>query len=127
MRISDWSSDVCSSDLRLLLPRARRGQDVGRQFVEGAVQPAVPFGRHAARVIGSIIDHPAAAALFRAEIAVAEAVFADLLARAPAVQQRADGRAVPPGKNLAQNDHGFAVSRQTRPAFKRQTSSYELR
>src|SRR3546814_4237400 len=109
MRISDWSSDVCSSDL------------VGRQFVEGAVQPAVPFGRHAARIIGSIIDHPAAAALFRAEIAVAEAVLADLLARAPAVQQRADGRAVPPGENLAQNAHGCAVYSQGAMLRKRQT------
>src|SRR3546814_5284678 len=66
MRISDWSSDVCASDL---------------------------------------------------------AVLADLLARAPAVQQRADGRAVPPGENLAQNAHGCAVYRQARAVCKRQTAT----
>src|SRR3546814_13179520 len=39
------------------------------------------------------------------------------------VQQRADGRAVPPGENLAQNAHGCAVYRQARAVCKRQTAT----
>src|SRR3546814_15914408 len=38
-----------------------------------------------------------------------------------AVQQRADGRAVPPGENLAQNAHGCAVYSQGAMLRKRQT------
>src|SRR3546814_3344948 len=86
MRISDWSSDVCSSDL---LPRARSGQRVGWQFVEGAVQPAVPFGWHPARVVRSLVQHPAPLAVARQIIAVAKGVLAHLPAVAPVVQQRA--------------------------------------
>src|SRR3546814_3168434 len=38
MRISDWSSDVCSSDLRVLLegaPAPLSALDVSRQFAQG--------------------------------------------------------------------------------------------
>src|SRR3546814_17097346 len=75
MRISDWSSDVCSSDL---------------------------VARH--------------------EITVAEGVLAHLPAVAPTVQQRADGRAVPPGEDLAADAHGSRVYRQAPALRKRETA-----
>src|SRR3546814_8499990 len=75
MRISDWSSDVCSSDL---------------------------VARH--------------------EITVAEGVLAHLPAVAPTVQQRADGRAVPPGEDLAEDAHGRRVYRQAPALRKRETA-----
>src|SRR3546814_11911308 len=120
MRISDWSSDVCSSDL---LPRARSGQRVGWQFVEGAVQPAVPFGWHPARVVRSLVQHPAPLAVARQIIAVAKGVLAHLPAVAPVVQQRADGRAVPPGEYLAQDAHGRRVYRQA-PALRKRSLAF---
>src|SRR5690606_40992404 len=69
---------------RLLLPRARRGQHFSRQFVERAMQPAVPFGRHAARVVGPLVDDPAPLAVARAVLTVAERVRAHFRARTPA-------------------------------------------
>src|SRR3546814_16979526 len=46
MRISDWSSDVCSSDLRAeRLPRA-------------AVDPALPIAAHADDIVALVRDNP---------------------------------------------------------------------
>src|SRR3546814_17124691 len=36
VRISDWSSDVCSSDLAVPLPRARTGPAAPRQWCHGS-------------------------------------------------------------------------------------------
>src|SRR3546814_21074923 len=54
MRISDWSSDVCSSDLRLaalgdLVGIAARGDGVGGVAVEPAVAVARPLREAAVR------------------------------------------------------------------------------
>src|SRR3546814_9660042 len=38
MRISDWSSDVCSSDLRFLERRHQLGTHLGRPTVEGGLR-----------------------------------------------------------------------------------------
>src|SRR3546814_7093310 len=46
MRISDWSSDVCSSDLRLEGPRGGAQQFVQHQLPRVPVQPAQPVGHH---------------------------------------------------------------------------------
>src|SRR3546814_3430608 len=43
MRISDWSSDVCSSDLGLVEAGHRREVEIGRRLVEHR-------GRHVARI-----------------------------------------------------------------------------
>src|SRR3546814_2435041 len=48
MRISDWSSDVCSSDLR---NRVLAGLDVAADRVAGAGCLAQLFGRHGAERI----------------------------------------------------------------------------
>src|SRR3546814_11892383 len=57
MRISDWSSDVCSSDLRLLawLPvPGEKEQTIERKFLDTrAVVPRQPFGEQLAlRLLG---------------------------------------------------------------------------
>src|SRR3546814_20967325 len=77
----------------------------------------MPFGRHAARVVRSLVEHPAPLAVARHEIKVAEGVLAHLPAVAPTVQQRADGRAVPPGADLADDAHGRRVYRHA-PALR---------
>src|SRR3546814_11417809 len=78
MRISDWSSDVCSSDLLqgmprrpvgligagpvglvVLLPGAPRRPAFRRDGVARVMQPAVPFRRHEARLDLALADPPA--------------------------------------------------------------------
>src|SRR3546814_15565284 len=50
MRISDWSSDVCSSDLGLRAGRIVLQHDVGRLFgMLAGVFPALQRGLHEAR------------------------------------------------------------------------------
>src|SRR3546814_6906352 len=100
MRISDWSSDVCSSDL----------QDLVRMSVDLVMQPAVPFGRNTARIIGALIDDPALVALLGAEVDVAERVRYDARAVPPGEPRGGDGRAVPPGEDLGPETHGGAPS-----------------
>src|SRR3546814_1631234 len=39
MRISDWSSDVCSSDLPVEYSRARPGRDAPRSWQAGGFRP----------------------------------------------------------------------------------------
>src|SRR3546814_9140235 len=48
MRISDWSSDVCSSDLVLILPRRHPS---GRRFVAGRFAGFFGFGFGGARFV----------------------------------------------------------------------------
>src|SRR5690606_17194413 len=79
------------------------------------VQPAVPFRRNAARVIGAVVDHPAPFApvtrlLFRAIVAVALRVGADVLAIASAEQRGADRGTIPPGEDLHEDSHGPRTS-----------------
>src|SRR3546814_5629415 len=63
MRISDWSSDVCSSDLDITVPPLRAAHPVGqwnharlrvehgriRQWLDGTLTADVPFGNDAWR------------------------------------------------------------------------------
>src|SRR3546814_14804918 len=63
MRISDWSSDVCSSDLDITVPPLRAAHPVGqwnharlrveqgriRQWLNGTLTADVPFGNDAWR------------------------------------------------------------------------------
>src|SRR3546814_2606096 len=42
MRISDWSSDVCSSDLRAALPGAQAGATLGADHQCSVQTPAMP-------------------------------------------------------------------------------------
>src|SRR3546814_7691270 len=51
MRISDWSSDVCSSDL---LARLGRGRDVGAPAGEGLVHGGHPVQDRL--VVGEVLD-----------------------------------------------------------------------
>src|SRR3546814_6481624 len=46
MRISDWSSDVCSSDLVALLQLGAEGAGHGDHHVERARRVAAPLRRH---------------------------------------------------------------------------------
>src|SRR3546814_19170714 len=50
MRISDWSSDVCSSDLLAAL---------GHGFGEGGFRTAQRFGRRNAGIVARLYDDPA--------------------------------------------------------------------
>src|SRR3546814_19741904 len=82
----------------------------------------MPFGRHAARVVRSLVEHPAPLAVARHGITVAEGVLAHLPAVEPTVQQRADGSAVPPGEDMAEDAHGRRVYRQAPALSKRDTA-----
>src|SRR3546814_7121632 len=68
MRISDWSSDVCSSDL---VDAARAIVDghiiLSRSLAEQGVYPAIDIGRSLSRVMADIIspEHAGAAAALR--------------------------------------------------------------
>jgi hypothetical protein len=96
-------------------PDARRRQVAFRHASEAAVEPAVPFGRHAAGIVGAVVDHPAALAalegvalgigLLGAVVLVALGIVAHEFAIARAVEQGAEGGAVPPGEDLAENAH----------------------
>src|SRR3546814_7602639 len=75
MRISDWSSDVCSSDLNDLEERARARRGVGRQgsdvealahFLAG-LEIGNAFGRDIDRIAGAGIAPRAGFALARGE------------------------------------------------------------
>src|SRR3546814_1360434 len=50
MRISDWSSDVCSSDLRALAQLRRGGDAGGAGRVARSRRPALPALRHLRRL-----------------------------------------------------------------------------
>src|SRR3546814_16090549 len=73
MRISDWSSDVCSSDLDGKLPRhiepSRRTSDV----CDGSRFNANAEGRHAVHVVPAIMVHAEENDQFRIERANARA------------------------------------------------------
>src|SRR3546814_3948361 len=62
MRISDWSSDVCSSDLRWQCRARRAGMSChcGRRYGCAAQEPPAPWARPAARdpAPGFAIFHP---------------------------------------------------------------------
>src|SRR3546814_3211936 len=80
MRISDWSSDVCSSDLQII------GLDpVGVQypFIIGAVEPA-PQQRNVAEIV-DLRRRPHVEAVFRRDFAGEEAAVRTILADAFAV------------------------------------------
>src|SRR3546814_9443574 len=55
MRISDWSSDVCSSDLFRLLPAASHGRSINRppSFAPAAILRGGPEGGKPARQIAA--------------------------------------------------------------------------
>src|SRR3546814_2161634 len=55
-------SQGCTSEVRrrFLFPDARRRQEAFRHVVKGVVQPAVPFGGHAAGVVGAVVNDPTA-------------------------------------------------------------------
>src|SRR3546814_12323608 len=78
--------------------------------VDLVMQPAVPFGRNTARIIGALIDDPALVALLGAEVDVAERVRAEARAVPPGEPRGADGRAVPPGEDLGPETHGGSPS-----------------
>ena len=84
---------------------------VGRRVLPGVVQPAVPFGRHPARLGLAVVDHPAPAAVGGLVVDVALGVLADAPALAPGVELRAQGVAVPPGEDLGQEAHRSAFRR----------------
>ena len=80
-----------------------------RHGIQRAMQPAMPFCRHAACIIGAIINDPAAAAiLFLAGliIAITQMVLADLLALTERPQCRSDCGAFPPCEDIFQKTHG---------------------
>src|SRR3546814_9178934 len=59
MRISDWSSDVCSSDLRFALASQKKydeGATAG--FFDGEIAPVVVKGRKGAETIVDRDEHP---------------------------------------------------------------------
>src|SRR3546814_16433302 len=60
-------SQGCTSEVRrrFLFPDARRRQEAFRHVVKGVVQPAVPFGGHAAGVVGAVVNDPTAIILAR--------------------------------------------------------------
>ena len=74
------------------------------------VQPAMPFGRHAAGVVRAIIDDPATGQSIGVRTAfiidIALMVLTHLAALAGGVERGADGRAIPPGEDLAKDSHG---------------------
>src|SRR3546814_15196036 len=59
MRISDWSSDVCSSDLAALIVVARSGTDAatGRGRLTMLIVPADAPGLHFTRIETRVVSH----------------------------------------------------------------------
>src|SRR3546814_8618384 len=56
MRISDWSSGVCSSDRPALLAAVPRVLDAGAMVLPGFVPGAGPFPRHRGQWIARPVD-----------------------------------------------------------------------
>src|SRR5262245_34107942 len=89
-----------------LPPWPRRDLVLGRRYVNGVMQPAVPGRRHGRGFGETVVDHPSPLAPQRridlaapgAVVAVAELVLADELAVERGPQQRAERRTVPPGE-----------------------------
>src|SRR3546814_14196383 len=80
MRISDWSSDVCSSDLVVAVPQDRHLAGRGREFVAFApLFPRLVIERHDHFLEGK----------------------AGQLARQPAAQRPADRKSVVEGKSVS--------------------------
>src|SRR3546814_4740343 len=50
MRISDWSSDVCSSDLQLITCHSQRLVERLTQLLHDGADTVLPAGRHAKRM-----------------------------------------------------------------------------
>src|SRR3546814_10217410 len=84
MRISDWSSDVCSSDLRTLQPRAELVERVARTIIDGRARGrggrAVDSGR--AEVDVDLLDQLGIELLVRIERVIARIVERDEIGRA---------------------------------------------
>jgi hypothetical protein len=87
--------------------RRRRQSFVGHA-VDLVVEPAIPFGRDSAGIVGAVVGDEAAASLLRGIIEIAERIAADLAAVAAQVQQGGQRRAVPPGEELLEQAHGRA-------------------
>src|SRR3546814_9398974 len=128
MRISDWSSDVCSSDLvagragalsgkaeralgcigergsrhvgnMRLFPALRLNRGILGKHIGGAVQPSMPFGRHARRLGRAVVDHPAPPALLGLIIDIALRILPDAAAEPAGMELRAECRPIPPGRS----------------------------
>src|SRR3546814_3664061 len=80
-----------------------------RSVVKGVVQPAVPFGGHAAGVVGAVVNDPTAIILARV-IDIAQMILAHFRAIARTIERGADGGAVPPGEDLAENSHALRLA-----------------
>src|SRR5271166_3377239 len=93
------------ADMRQL-PRMRLIVFRGRGRIDGVMQPAVPAGRRHRGLGEAVVDDPAPLEAKRwvdlaapaAIIGVAELIVANQLAVKAGVEQRVEGRAVPPGE-----------------------------
>src|SRR5262249_44889120 len=91
---------------RLSLQRRYRGR-----ILESVVQPAVPLGRHARCLDGTGIDNPAALAVLGLEVAVADIVGSNVVARKPSGHQRAERGSAPPDKDSPEVVEHWATDR----------------
>src|SRR3546814_20745630 len=93
---------------RIPFPDGRLRQEAFRHVVKGVVQPAVPFGGHAAGVVEAVVNDTTAIILARV-IDIAQMILAHFRAIARTIDIGVAGGAVPPGEDLAENSHALRL------------------
>src|SRR3546814_15548736 len=79
-----------------LFPALRLNRGILGKHIGGAVQPSMPFGRHARRLGRAVVDHPAPPALLGLIIDIALPILPYAAAEPTGMEQRAGVRPIPP-------------------------------
>src|SRR3546814_17956973 len=88
-----------------LFPALRLNRGILGKHIGGAVQPSMPFGRHARRLGRAVVDHPAPPALLGLIIDIALRILPDAAAEPAGMELRAECRPIPPGEYALQESH----------------------
>src|SRR3546814_14172634 len=81
-----------------LFPALRLNRGILGKHIGGAVQPSMPFGRHARRLGRAVVDHPAPPALLGLIIDIALRILPEAAAEPAGLELRAECRPLPPGE-----------------------------
>src|SRR3546814_3930462 len=88
-----------------LFPALRLNRGILGKHFGGAVQPSMPFGRHARRLSRAVVDHPAPPALLGLIIDIALPILHDAAAEPAGIELRAECPPHPPSEYALPESH----------------------